>query len=44
LHLSVHFCRGQWQVATLTQGGVDIKNSCTACSSSDRITGVEKLR
>ena len=44
LHLSVHFCRGQWQVATLTQGGADIKAADgTACSASTRITGVEVM-
>lgn len=33
LHLSVHFCRGQWQVATSLQGGADIKAADgTACS------------
>ena len=29
LHLSVYFCRGQWQVATLSQG-----EAGTACSST----------
>ena len=44
VHLSVHFCRGQWQVATLPQGGADIKAADgIACSGSTRITGVEVM-
>ena len=44
LHLSVLFCRGKWQVATLPQGGADIKTADgTACSGSTRITGVDVM-